>query len=115
MYRTEEMEWKRRIREEKAGIVRISILAAVLVFIVMVLDSIKYGADFSVFLFALVYVSLFGLIAGLSFAVCSVVRSRRSLPFIRTAVISLLYMAFPIVLFTFGIICVILGIGPVPN
>lgn len=115
MYRAEEGEWKKMIREEKVGIIRISILAAVLVLLITVLNSITYDTRFSVPIFALAFVSLFGLLAGLAFAVCSVIRSCRSLPFMRTAIAALLCMAFPIVLFTFGIVCCILGIRILPN
>jgi len=115
LYRAEERKWNRQIREEKVGIIRIAILAAVLILLVMILDSIAYNAKFSLLMFSLVYISLFGIIAGFAFAVCSIIRSYRSMPFLRTAVAAILCMAFPIILFTFGIICFILGIGSIPN
>lgn len=114
MYRLEKREWERRVQEEKVGIVRISVLVAVLVVLVLVLDSIGGRRHFSVLWFALSFAVLFGLIAGLSFSVCSIIRNYRSLPYMRTAVVALFYMAFPIVFFTYGIICFILKIGPFP-
>lgn len=110
MYRAEEQKWKKLIREEKVGITRISILAAVLVLLMMVTESIRYDAGFSIPIFTCVFVALFGLFAGLSFAVCCIVRSFRGMPFIRTAVAALLCMAVPMILFTFGIVCMIMGI-----
>lgn len=115
MYRADGGERKRLQKEEWIGIVRLAVLSAVLVLIMLALDWIAHDVKLSVLIALLAFVSLFGLTAGISFAVCSMIRSYRCMPFIRTAMAALFCLAFPVVLFTFGIVCFMLGIGPVPN
>ena len=113
LYKTEEKKRKKLLREETVTICRLAILTAVLILLVMVLDSMAYGVSFSAFMFTLVYASLFGLITGLTFSACSLIRSRRSLPFTRTAVAALLCMGVPVVVFAFGIAGILLGWNPI--